>query len=459
MKHVIWGLCISIVLLGIRFNHTEAQDQPQTQETAETGQEPIVADQPLQIWTFVDDYRVITGKTLHLTVQVLWKLGVTVNLEGVEKINLSPFRIEGVTVGERQIFDNEHDFIVITYALSMPPNVSEGLYTIPSFPLFYINEVDKTEGKAVSSPTTVKKVPILVEGKVDRDVITIGDRICYTLTIRHEKNVRLLWENIEKLSFSPFEVLKKDRVIQSEGNIEKAVLTYTLSLYELGGKKKTPEVPGLTILYYHEPSNDAKKEAVRLETKETKTPPIPIILNSLLKAVDVPLEGLKGPKYYTKKDALLHGYAMMGAGAGLLLILGIMILRPLGKRLSAVPPKPMEETPKIAIERLKNAVTSFLFSGDDSVMREGIYTIDKALRIYLGALVGIPSMEAQSITTSNFLNSAHQKPLSEETAALTQTVLKQLDALIYGRHIDKETVEEMMRGIAEILRLADTAAA
>ena len=131
-------------------------------------------------------------------------------MEGVNKIDLSPFRIEGVTIGERQIFDNEHDYIVITYTLSLPSGVGEGIYSIPSFTLPYRNEVDKSEGKSTSSPVAIKKVPILVEGKVDRDVITIGDRINYALTIRHEKNVRVIWENIEKLNFSPLDILKKD---------------------------------------------------------------------------------------------------------------------------------------------------------------------------------------------------------------------------------------------------------
>src|SRR3989304_4223150 len=195
--------------LGVGELLQNAPEQPQTQGQAEEAQAFVLTDKPLEIWTFIDDYRVITGKTLHLTVQVLWKLGITVNLEGADKIDLSPFRIEGVTIGERQIFDNEHDYIVITYTLSLPSSVGEGIYSIPSFTLSYRNEVDKTEGKAASSPVAIKKVPILVEGKVDKDVITIGDRINYALTIRHEKNVRIIWESLGQVNFSPLPILKK----------------------------------------------------------------------------------------------------------------------------------------------------------------------------------------------------------------------------------------------------------
>ena len=106
MRSIFVNLFIIAIFLGINFNCLHAQEQPQIQEPTETGQELTLTGQPLEIWTFINDYRVITGKTLYLTVQVMWKLGVTVNLEGVDKIDFSPFRIEGVTTGERQIFDN-----------------------------------------------------------------------------------------------------------------------------------------------------------------------------------------------------------------------------------------------------------------------------------------------------------------------------------------------------------------
>src|SRR3990172_785917 len=174
MKYAfVTSLFIISILSGIHPAYLNAQEQYQVQEQQTTGeeteggQEPILTDKPLEIWTFIDDYRLITGKTLHLTVQVMWKLGVTVNLEGVDKRDLSPFRIESATIGERQIFDNEHDYLVITYTLTLPASVKEGLHSIPSFSLSYTNEIDKSEGKATSSPVVIKKVPMLVNGKVD----------------------------------------------------------------------------------------------------------------------------------------------------------------------------------------------------------------------------------------------------------------------------------------------------
>src|SRR3972149_815180 len=463
MRYAFISLFVSAIILGSSFAFLNAQEQPQTQEQtgqteqAEGEQEFALMDKSLEIWTFIDDYRVITGKTLHLTVQLIWKLGITVNIEGIDKIDFHPFRVEGVTIGERQIFDNEHDYMVITYTLSLPSDMNEGIYSVPSFSLSYTNEVDKTEGKTASAPVAIKKVPILVEGKVDRDVVTIGDRINYTLTIRHEKNVRIIWENIEKLNFSPLDILKKDIEKTTEGNIEKILINYTLSLYEFGGKKKTPEIPELTILYYKESqtqSGETKGDTSLIETREAKVDPIPVIVNSLLKAVDVPLEGLKGPLYYSKKNVFLRGYLTIGLGAVLLLFLGVTALRSMAGRLSPVSPKSVIETPQIALERLKNAIKSFQFTNEDTKDRRNIHNINKAFRTYVGTLMGISNETAQSSTTSSFLNYDTQKRLSAETSTITQTVLKQLDILVYSKHILREAVDKMLQGIEEIIKLA-----
>ena len=462
MKYVfVTSLFIISILSGIHPAYLNAQEQYQTQEQQTTGeeteggQELVLTEKPLEIWTFIDDYRLITGKTLHLTVQVMWKLGVTVNLEDVDKIDLSPFRIESATIGERQIFDNEHDYLVITYTLTLPASVKEGLHSIPSFSLSYTNEIDKSEGKATSSPIVIKKVPMLVDGKVDKDVITIGDRINYTLTIRHEKNVNLIWESIEKLNFSPFEILKRDMEKETEGNIEKVMINYTLSLFELVGKKKTPEIPELIILYYAQPQSSqgaTKTDNTQIETKEVKTTSIPIILNSLLKAVDVPLEGLKGPMYYSKKGLFLNGYLMLGLGIGLLLFLGVITLRSVSGRITPPSQIPLTETPRVALERLQHLITTFKYANTDRINKENIHNIDRALRTYLGALIGISNEISQSVTTTDFFNYDTQKRLTDEISTTARTVLKQIDTVVYGRQIKKEMVDKILQGIEEIIK-------
>lgn len=453
---VVWVGIITAVFLEQSFFFAYAQEQPQIQVPSEEKAEFALADQPLEIWTFINDYRIITGKTLYLTVQVMWKLGVTVDLEGIDRVNLSPFVIEDVTLGERQIFDNEHDYAVITYALSLPSDIRAGIYSIPSFSLSYRNEVDKTEGIATSAPIAIKKVAIFMEGKVDRDVIAIGDHITYTLTIRHEKNIKLLWESIEKLNFSPFEVLHRNIKESTEKAIEKVLITYTLSVYELGGKKMTSEIPALTALYYGESSSQTDKskgDGALIETHEVKTTPIPIIINSLLKTVDVPLEGIKGPMSYSGKHAFFHGYLPMSIGIILFVFLGITGLRSLAGKLSPALPKPVVETPQIAMEKLKSVLAAFQFTDDDTLNRHMIHNINKSLRAYVGMLIGISNERAQSATTSDFLKYDTQRQLPEQISTIIQAVLKQLDELIFGRHLGKESVDKVLQGVKEIIEM------
>jgi ribosomal protein S13 len=437
--------------------YVHAQYQPQTQES---GNEilPPITDQPLEIWTFVNNHRVLTGKTLHLTVQVMWKLGITVHLENIDKINLHPFKVEGFTMGERQIFDNDHDYVVITYALTLPPDIRENVYSIPSFTLSYKNEIDQTEGTAASSPIAIKKVPLLVEGQVDKDIVTLGDLINYTLTIRHEKNVKILWDTIEKLNFSPFDVLKRTIEKNTEGNIEVVSVHYVLSLYELGEKKKTHEIPGLPILYYVESSRhdrDADAGTFSAETKEVKTEPVPVTLNSLLKAVDVPLEGIKGPLSYSTKDMIFHGHIPIGIGGTCILLLGALVLRSTVKKVSSRSPKSGDETSQAALERLRTVILSFQYATEDKQNVENIQKLDKALRTYLGLLIGISGEMAHAIPSLGFMKHDRRKQLSEEASQTIQKVLRQTDTLIFGGFINKESVNDLLRGTEDIIKLVN----
>ena len=133
--------------------------------------------------------------------------------------------------------------------------------------------------------------------------------------------------------------------------------------------------------------------------------------------------------YYSKKDVFLKGYVTIGIGVALLLFLGVTFLRSAAGRLSPVSPKPVSETPKVALERLKHVVASFQFTDEDELNRKNIHNIDKAFRTYLGTLMGISNEAAQSSTTSDFLNYDTQKRLSDETLTITRTVLKQIDTL------------------------------
>lgn len=406
-------------------------------------------EKPIEIWTFPSAHRLVTSKALILTVQVIWRLGINVQLDDLANVDLSPFSVDNVTIGERQIFDNERDFRIVQYILSLPEDTKEGKYTIPSFGVSFVDEVEQMEGIATSSPVIVKKVALTITGKVDRDVIEIGDVIHYSLTILHEKDTEILLKHLKEINFEPFVLLHSSFRHEETPQIKKLKIDYYLSIYEMGGEKRKYEIPPLSVFYFKSTGRGGGTEKV-IETEEVQTQPIPIIINKLLKTVDVPLEGQKGPITYKRGELYFQGYFLIFLGVTLFLL----ILAPVGlRRIKDNLFPPQEEpskTPELAAEELRAHLSSFRFSGERFQDRRHLEGIDTALRAYLGALSGLPRDKAVAITTSEMLTM-----IPTEIALPSKEILRGLDMLIFGEdHLERHKVEELIGRIEEILRPA-----
>lgn len=445
-------LLVVVMLLSVLLGFSEISpaqytDAPQTQEVPTT-------ENPLEVWVFLDNPRIISEKMITLTAQVVWKLGVKADLDSLTRVDLSPFKIEQITIGEREIFENTRDFRVIQYLLSLPDDLKHGEYIIPSFSVPYFNEVDKTSGMASSSPVTVRKVPILVETRLDKDVFDIGDRIHYTLTILNEKGVKVLFENLERFNFEPLELLNTRIHKSTTSNLESTVIEYSLAIYEVGTEKQSYEIPAIPVIYYIEPDVAHKvyrAEKGALETKEFKTPPVPVLINRLLKTVDVPLEGVKGPVVYSKYIFCKRTYLPIFLGIGILVFIGVIELRRVSRNISLRPKAPIIDTSKASAERLSSLVSSYRSGERKYEEKEFVAGIDTALRVFLGTLVGIPRERALSLTTSQFVNDYLSKKLSREFVEQAQGTLKHLDLMIFGGIIEKAAVEKLLGEVEELL--------
>ncbi|HHT9119758.1 MAG TPA: hypothetical protein ACFYD3_04330 [Candidatus Hypogeohydataceae bacterium YC41] len=399
-------------------------------------------ERPVEIWVFPSTQRLVTGKDLLLTVQVIWRLGINVVIEELEKVDMSPFKMEKVTIGERQIFENERDFRIVQYILSLPERAKEGEYIIPSFAISYSDEVEKRTGRASSSPVVVRKVPILAQAHVDRDVIETGDIIRYSLTILHEKDTEVLLKNIERPNFEPFTLLSINHRKVQTPHLQKTIIDYALSIYELGGEKKY-EIPELSIYYYK--TGQTKKGVI--ETKEIRTPAIPIIINKLLKTVDVPLEGVKGPVTYRRAALFAHSYVPISFGITLLLLLfGQAGFRRI--RESLFPPQETPvETPELARAQLKSLLSAIQSSDNLEDMRQDLEGLDKALRYYLGSLAGLSRERSLSLSSAQLL-----EILPPELSSGAKGVLGNLDRMIFGGRVEKKKIEEVFICIEELLK-------
>ena len=410
-------------------------------------------DNPVELWTFIENYRFITGKMIHVTVQLIWKLGVSVNIDEFKNVDLSPFQIEEVTIGERQIFNNDCDFRVITYILSLPDDANEGIYTIPSFTISYKDEVDKTTGRTKTSPLTLKKVPIMVETKLDKDVVAVGDRISYELDIWHERYVKILKENMEKLDFNPFQAIDFNFREEIEGKLKKVTLKYGLSIYDLPDKDKNFEIPSLPVLYYVE--NEAglghKDGEEMFVTQETNTPAIPVLVNSLLKRIDVPLESIKGPVAYSKKDICMRGYSPVIFGIIIIIVLGVNEIRKhAGKVIKNVREK-ITESSLVHAEKLENLITDFNYSVEAKELRNLVINVDCALRVFLGTLVEISGEETLSFTTSGIIDALKNKDLANIIVESANNVLKTFDNVIFG-DVNEDKIEKAINELQELLK-------
>ncbi len=412
-------------------------------------------DTPVELWLFVEDYRFVTGKMIHLTLQLIWKLGVSVDVEEFNTVDLSPFRIEKVTVGERQIFNNDSDFSVITYILSLPDDAEMGIYTVPAFFISYTDEANKSSGQVQTSTVALKKVPILVETELDRDVIAIGDTLKYTLTIWHEKYVRILEENMEQLNLSPFDLRGFRINEEAEGKLRKTTIEYELSIYELPDKSENFEIPSMPVLYRDEREGNVKQgeEGKSLATQRIGTPAIPVLINSLLKRIDVPLEGAKGPLVYSQKDIWLRSHMPVIMGVVIIIALGANEIKKVIYRMSAIIRERMAMSPLAHAERLEKLIAGFGSDAEEDELRQSIVNIDCTLRGFLGALKEMRRDVVRSITTAKLIDTIRDKKMAEEIVGTADNVLKSFDCVIFG-DVNRDTIKKAMDGVQEILKEA-----
>ena len=462
MKRFLFILIMCLIMFLPGYGNCKAQESEygQTKEYGESAVQPTDAvslipeiDQPVELWIFVEDYRFITGKRIHFTLQMIWKLGISVDIEGFKNVDLSPFEIENVIAGERQIFNNDCDYKIITYTLTLPDEAAEGIYTIPPFTIPYADEANKTTGHAGTSPITLKKVPIMLDTKVDRDVVDIGDRIHYELTLLHERNVKILEKNMGTLDFSPFHVIDYQIEERPEGKLEKTTMKYELSVYDIPEKQGYLEIPSFPVLYYLKQEGEIKQDGEEelIATKEIRTPAIPVLINSLLKRIDVPLEGIKGPVVHARKDVCLRGHLPILAGIIIIIVLGTFEIRKYTSRLTTFVKEKIADEPLAHANKLEKLVTDFKPEAEADELRKSAINIDCALRVFLSSLAEASREEVLSFTTPKIIDMLKSKNLAGTIIESTNNTLTIFDTMIFGE-MDKEEIEKAVNEVQEILK-------
>jgi hypothetical protein len=301
----------------------------------------------------------------------------------------------------------------------------------------------------------LKKVPILVETELDRDVISIGDTLKYTLTIWHEKYVQILEENMQQLNLRPFDLRDFRIDEETEGKLKKTTIEYELSIYDLPDKDDNFEIPSMPVLYYDEREGDANQggSGELPKTQRIGTPVIPVIINSLLKRIDVPLERAKGPLVYSQKDIWLRSHLLVIFGAVIIVALGANEIRKIIYRMSAIIRERMAMSPLAHAERLEKLIADFDSDAVDDELRQAIVNIDCTLRGFLGALKEMRRDVVRSVTTAKLINTIREEKMAEDIVGAADNVLKSFDCVIFG-DINRDAINKAMDGVQEILKEA-----
>lgn len=417
-------------------------------------EEKLEISEPVELWTFVENYRFVSGQMIHLTVQLLWKLGISVNTDQFKEVNLSPFKVEKVTIGEREIFNNDRDYQLVTFMLSLPDDLEEGVYTIPSFTIPYKDEANDLEGEAKTSPVALKKVPIMIETAVDKDVVNLGDRLHYQVTIFHEKYLEILKENLAACNIDPFTLLDCKHEAESYGRLNKLTVDYEISVYDLA-EEDTLEIPSFPLLYYKKSEESLGQEEgeTLFETHEINTPAIPILINSVLKKVDVPLESIKGLEPYPQRIICLRGHLPIILGGIVIIFLGVLETRKYAGRISRIVKEKVAESSMVHAEKLEALVEGFRFEAEEKELRKSLINTGCALRVFLGSLVEVPADQALSFTTTKMIKVLRSKMLANSLIESAFHLLKLFDLAIFGG-IDKPELEKGVNEIVDLLKEA-----
>ena len=149
---------------------------------------------------------------------------------------------------------------------------------------------------------------IEVTAGVDKSIITIGDRITYTITINRDKNLRIEQPG-PAANLGMFEIKDYDihDPVEKDGNIIEQY-DYVISVYDTG-KFVIPPFP---VAFF--PSDTSKKYQI------IKSEPVEITVKSLLSAENNEIKDIKSPLLIP-----INYTSIILISGGILVLLGVVI--------------------------------------------------------------------------------------------------------------------------------------
>jgi len=278
---------------------------------------------------------------------------------------------------------------------------------------------------------------ISVESKVDKDRITIGDLIKYTVSVTRDKDLKVempgLGANLGAFEIRDYNVFDPQEI---DGKIVEKV-EYTISTFETGEF----EIPPLTIRY-----------AVPGDTtrREIKTEKIKIFVESLKPSEAGDIKDIKGP-VDLKRD--LRGLIYILSAAVAAVLIGLFVFYYIKKRKSGEglipkkiePPRPAHEVAYEELEKLKNS--DLLERG---LIKEFYIELSDIIRRYIEGRYFITAME---LTTTELIEKLQTANLDQFDIDLIGEFLDLCDLVKFAKYIPSD--EENGKALEQAYQIVD----
>ena len=263
------------------------------------------------------------------------------------------------------------------------------------------------------------EAPVTVRASVDRDQVTVGDRITLTIVVEHEADVALD-PLAEATAFGPFEVLAaeppQERTMEA-GRLE-TTFVFAVAAFSTGEL----EMPAVVVPYTDAAGNAAAATA----------PAVPISVASVIPAGESPadIRDLKpqlavpggAPAYV--RPALIAAAAVIAAGLAMLLA---RVLRRRRAPAPTGPPALPEDEARAELERIAG-----LALPDGGAHKEHYRLVGSCVRRYLVGRYGFPAV---ALTTAELEEQMVSRGVDRWQARLVSGLLQECDEVRYGQYV------------------------
>lgn len=289
--------------------------------------------------------------------------------------------------------------------------------------------------------TAIAQTPLIeVTAQVDKSVITIGDRITYTLKIKRDKKLRIEQPgpaaNLGSFEIKDYEIHDP---VEEDGNIVEQY-DYVISVFDTG-KFVIPPFP---VAFF--PSDTSHKYQI------IQSEPVNITVESLLSAGDTEIKDIKPPLLIPAEYTRI---ILIGGGILLLIGIGAFLFYYYKKRKQGVPlfkREVIRPAHEIAFEALGELLgKSYL---EEAKFKQFFTELSDILRHYLENRFFITAMEE---TTSELVESLQEIDLEDENWSRAKEILDLSDLVKFAKYEpqqqEAENTVELLRGFIQSTHL------